>query len=311
MAGGRWPVAGTVAGMVRPAVVHRSIDVPGGTIRSRRICAPVAVDPPLLFLHGGPGGSCDGFAAYETLATTRDIVMFDQLGSRSSTWSGDPAQLWTLERFCREVDAVRTAWELDEVVLVGHSWGGWLGQEYLCRGAGGVVGAVLCDTTPSFPTFAASIERRVGQLSAASRAAISEVRDGGPLGSDAYRSAALEFYSRFVVAFVEDPRGTAAAVFDRQRGTEVFQAMQGADELHADGHLASWDRRGDLGSVRVPTLVVVGEHDHMDPACAGEIVDLLPDAEPCLVEGASHCPHLERPDVLLERVRRWLSARRI
>ncbi len=297
--------------MGEPEVQHRAIDVPGGTVRSRRICAPVAGGPPLLILHGGPGGSCDGFAAFEALATTRDVVMFDQLGSRSSTWSGDPAQLWTLERFCREIDAVRAAWALDEVVLVGHSWGGWLGQEYLCRGAGGVVGAVLCDTTASFPTFAGSIERRVGQLPETSRAAIAAVRSGASVRSAAYREAALEFYSRFVVAFVEDPRSTAATVLDRQRATEVFQTMQGADELHADGRLAEWDRRRDLGAVRVPTLVVVGELDHMDPACAGEIVDLLPDAELCVVERASHCPHLERPDVLLERVRRWLSERGI
>jgi proline-specific peptidase len=264
---------------------------------------------PVLFLHGGPGGSSDGFAVFEGLAADRDLVLFDQLGSRTSTWSrGDDRRLWTMDRFCREVDAVRGAWGLDEVVLYGHSWGGWLGLEYLARGADGVTAVVLADTTAAFTTFAASIERRVRELSPSSRAAIAAARRTGSLDTPEYRAAAIEFYSRFVVGFVDDPVTTADAVLDRQRSSAVFQHMQGADELHADGALATWDRRDSLGAIRVPALVVVGEHDHMDVGCATELRDGLAWAELLVVERASHCPHLERPDVVLDRVGSWLPA---
>lgn len=301
------PTSGTVRPMVLRQVERRAIPVPGGTIHSRRVRAAERPGTPVLFLHGGPGGSSDGFAVFEELASDRDVVLFDQLGSRSSSWSGPPEQLWTLDRFCREVDTVREAWDLDEVVLYGHSWGGWLSLEYLGRGAAGVTGVILADTTASFDSFAASIDRRVAQLSDPAQEAVAAVRAGASLDSAAYRAAALEFYSRFVVGYVDDPATTAEAVLDRQRASEVFQVMQGSDELHADGLLASWDRRRDLPSIAAPALVLSGEQDHMDPTCAAELRDGLREAELVVVRDASHCPHLERPGATVDAVRGWTT----
>ncbi len=288
--------------------IERQLRVPGGTVTAWHSAADSAVDEtPLLFLHGGPGGSCDGFAVFEQLANERPVVMWDQLGSRRSTWSGAPEELWTRDRFCAEVDAVRAAFDLDEVITFGHSWGGWLSMDYLSRQPDGVVAAVLSSTSASYSSFQASIDRRVADLPASMRAAVDRQRRGGSVDEPEYHHAALEFYRRFVVRNVPGD-AVAEQVLERQRSSEVFQWMQGADELHADGSLAPWSRVADLPTITAPVLVTVGRFDHLDEHCAAEIADGLTSAELVRFEDSSHCPHLEQPDEVVATVRQFINS---
>jgi len=65
----------------------------------------------------------------------------------------------------------------------------------------------------------------------------------------------------------------------------------------------------DLGGIRTPTLVAVGEHDKPDfRAISERLARELPNAELAVIEGAGHLPTMERPDETAALVRRFLSA---
>ena len=65
----------------------------------------------------------------------------------------------------------------------------------------------------------------------------------------------------------------------------------------------------DLGAVKTPTLVAVGEHDKPDfRAIAERLARELPDAELVVIPGAGHLPPLERPEETAALVRSFLSA---
>ena len=85
---------------------------------------------PLLLLHGGPGGRSCAFSVLSDLASNRRVIYYDQLGSGRSDRPND-LSLWRTDRFVEELDAVRTALDLRELHLLGHSWGGTLATEYL------------------------------------------------------------------------------------------------------------------------------------------------------------------------------------
>lgn len=91
-------------------------------------------NPVLLFVHGGPGGSTlpisSGWRPWEKHFT---VVQWDQRGAgRTYGAAGDAlAPTMTLERMTQDgielAEYLRTHLHKDKIVLVGHSWGSFLG----------------------------------------------------------------------------------------------------------------------------------------------------------------------------------------
>ena len=78
----------------------------------------------------------------------------------------------------------------------------------------------------------------------------------------------------------------------------VGLAGRARTEVWTDGltELMEMDLRYALPRVRVPAIVIVGQHDRVTPpATAVELVGALPDAKLVVVEHAGHMAMLERP----------------
>ena len=97
---------------------------------------------PLLALHGGPGFPHNAFGCMGRLGDERPVVFYDQLGCGKSDRPED-ASLWVVERFVEEITTVRDRLGLEEIVLLGHSWGAALAVEYLLRKPAGVAKLIL------------------------------------------------------------------------------------------------------------------------------------------------------------------------
>ncbi len=61
--------------------------------------------------------------------------------------------------------------------------------------------------------------------------------------------------------------------------------------------------RSDIGSVQVPVLVLVGEHDEATPPpMSKELAAGLSDARLVVLPGCAHVPPLQAPDLFLEAI---------
>lgn len=77
------------------------IPVEGGNIWYKIIGNPEKT--PIIFIHGGPGGTCcSGIPKYSLLAKEHLLVFYDQLGSGKSDRPTDTT-LWRVERFTNEL----------------------------------------------------------------------------------------------------------------------------------------------------------------------------------------------------------------
>jgi len=78
--------------------------------------------------------------------------------------------------------------------------------------------------------------------------------------------------------------------------------------LHAGLRLLQeQDRRGVLGNIAVPALVIQGERDRLVPMAAARfLAEHLPQARLAPVPGAGHAPFLSHPDAFLERLEDFL-----
>jgi proline-specific peptidase len=261
---------------------------------------------PLLILHGGPGA-----ASYyveplaERMAAHRPTIVFDQLGCGRSDKPDDPS-LWTLDRACEEVDQVRGALGLERCHLLGQSWGGWLSVEYMCRGPEGIAGLVLASTSASIPQFVAEARRLIEQLPEPARTTLNELGARGEYGRPEYLDAVQEFYRRHVCRLDPWPealRKTSEELADNQ----VYLTMNGPTEFDVIGSLRTWDRTADIGRIASPTLVTVGRHDELTPACSETLRDGIPDARMAVFEESAHCAHLEEPELYARTVEDFLT----
>ena len=68
------------------------------------------------------------------------------------------------------------------------------------------------------------------------------------------------------------------------------------------------DRRGELGSIRIPTLIAVGSDDILTPPeLAAEMAGLIAGAELRVIAHCGHLPPMERPDDVNDMLRYWLG----
>jgi pimeloyl-ACP methyl ester carboxylesterase len=135
-------------------------------------------NPVLLFVHGGPGASTvpisSGWRPWEKYFT---VVQWDQRGAgRTYGASGDViAPTMTLERMTQDgielAEHLRARLHKDKIILVGHSWGSFLGMHIVKQrpdlfqayvGTGQVVGR---------ETFEKSFEITIAHLQALAQAA--------------------------------------------------------------------------------------------------------------------------------------------
>jgi 3-oxoadipate enol-lactonase len=73
--------------------------------------------------------------------------------------------------------------------------------------------------------------------------------------------------------------------------------------------LAALDFRPDLGGVRVPALVLVGEQDEATPPpMSHELAAGLPDAQLKILPGCAHVPQLQAPKLFLDAIEGFLVA---
>jgi 3-oxoadipate enol-lactonase len=82
---------------------------------------------------------------------------------------------------------------------------------------------------------------------------------------------------------------------------EVLQA--------ACAQLAELDLRPELAKVKVPVLVLVGEHDEATPPpMSHELAALLPNAQLKILSGCAHVPQLQAPQAFLDAIKDFLPA---
>jgi proline iminopeptidase len=86
----------------------------------------------------------------------------------------------------------------------------------------------------------------------------------------------------------------------------IYVPMQGPSELGASGALAEWDRLDDLSRITVPTLVIGGAHDTMDPKHLQDMASRLPDGSYLHCPEGSHLSMYDDQETYMAGLVGWL-----
>ena len=226
----------------------------------------------VLLLHGGPAATHEYFEALDSYFPGAGVeyYYYDQLGSAYSDQPDIPS-LWEIPRFVDEVEQVRKALHLtkDNFYLLGHSWGGILAVEYALAHQENLKGLIISNMMMSIPEYN-EYARKVlePEMDQKKLAELKALEKAGKNTTDArFLELVLELHYvkhilRMPPAEWPDPVNRAFAHINQK----VYVPLQGPSELGASGKLEKWDRMADLGRITVPTLVIGGRYDTMDPA---------------------------------------------
>ncbi len=260
---------------------------------------------PLLILHGGPGASHTYLEPLERLAENRPVIFYDQLGCGNSERPTDTS-LWTIERFVEELQQVRNSLGLDQVHLLGQSWGSSLAVEYLLsQNPHGVKSLILSGPLLSTSRWTDDQQKYIEQLPEKTRKAILQCEQTGEYDSPEYQNAMMEFYRKHVCRLENWPEYLNRAF--SELNLAQYEYMWGPSEFTVRGSLKNYERVDQLSKIELPVLFTCGEYDEATPATTGYYQENLPGSRLHIFQDASHEHHLEKTEEYLQVVNDFLS----
>jgi len=280
--------------------------VPGGQIYWRKVGSGPGT--PLLLLHGGPGAAHNYLLSMAALGEGRPVIFYDQLGCGKADAPSDES-LYTIQRSVDELDAVRAALGLEQVILFGHSWGSALAIEYLCQGRGqGVEKLVLAGALASVPQCSAGMQRLLAAMPDGLAEKIHALEEQGKTGTPEYAALAQVFYDRHLLRVPPTP--DALATFESLAASIAYRVMNGPSEFNIIGVIKDWDRRADLAAITQDTLITTGEFDEITLDCHETIRNGIGGrARLVVMNNCSHLTMVEKPDDYNAIIREFLGAR--
>ncbi|MED4782527.1 proline iminopeptidase-family hydrolase [Brevibacillus choshinensis] len=281
------------------------IEVTGGKVWYNLVGEGNKEKTPLIVLHGGPGNTHDPLqSALHVLADERHVIFYDQLGSGNSDRPTDDS-LWKTERFVEELMDIRKALDLDEVHILGHSWGTMLAATYLInRKPAGVKSVIFSSPCLSAERWKQDADQFLAQLPEDVQQTIARHEEQGTTDSKEYQDAMKEYYSRHVCRIDPLP---AVMVESRPKGNkDIYMKMWGPSEFCPTGNLKTFDYTPKLHEINIPSLFVCGRYDEAAPESTQYYQSLVPDSEFHVFEKSSHVSYLEETEAYVEVVRAFL-----
>ena len=282
------------------------VPVPGGRAYVRINGDLAAPPPPLVMIHGGPGGTHGGFLPALPLAEDRAVILYDQLDCGMSDKPGDPAN-WVVPRFVAELEAIREALGIARWHVLGHSWGGTVALEYAARRPEGLESLVLQGPLISTPAWMADAATLRARLPQDVQATLDACEGPTPPGKAQCDAAVDAFYARFWR--LRPPSAWAVAyekAHDLKLAANLYNAMWGPNEFRATGSLRDYDGQPLLKRIAAPTLFLIGDSDEVTEETARRFADETPGARLRIIADAAHRAQSDQPQAYIAALGAWL-----
>jgi proline iminopeptidase len=272
---------------------------------------------PLLILHGGPGASHEYFLPYLTpLARRHQLIFIDERGSGRSQPLDDPSG-YTVENMVEDTEAVRQALNLGQVALLGHSYGGVIAQAYALKYQKNLSSLILASTFSSTKAINEVFARMKEKMLAEVREHINKMEAEGLYGhgKDYEKNRYTNEYmiaawgdGYFPYLYQKHPDANYDPVDNGKMSWELYREMWGSHgEFVIDGNLKSVEYTDRLSTIKVPTLILVGDHDESDPSMSWTMNQKIAGSKLVILPKSGHMTFVDQPTLFEKAVDDFLA----
>jgi len=198
---------------------------------------------------------------------------------RGAGESDKPADNYTLDLYVDDLNSIIEELQEKNIVLVGESMGASIAIKYVTKYPGKVSKLVLMSGTPkmiSTNDFPHGLSSEV---------------------LDRLLTLAQESYSRFVRYFIELIFPEPGTEYLKEWGFGMCQKTPEEIAMNSANNFMKEDLRPLLGKIDIPTLILHGENDVVDPLEGAKYMhEKIPGSEMYIFKGKGHCPSITAAD---------------
>jgi len=233
--------------------------------------------------------------------------------------SAAPADRNTVENMVEDVEMVRTSLNLGKINLLGHSYGGALAQAYALKYQRNLSHLILGSTWSSTITMNQVLLRMKQNMAPELRERIDRMEAAGLFGHGKEYEKNRYTAEYMIAAWGEgyfpylyqnrpdpnyDPIGQGTSAWD------LYREMWGEHgEFVIDGNLKSVEYTDRLASIKVPTLIVVGDHDECDPSLSQVMHGKIDGSKLLILPKAGHMTFVDQTALFIAGVDQFLHAK--
>jgi proline iminopeptidase len=263
---------------------------------------------PLVLLHGGPGSTHNYFETLDKLSLldNRQLIMYDQLGCGNSYVEGHP-ELWNLKTWLDELKEIRKHLNLNEMHILGQSWGGMLEIAYISdEKPEGIKSVILSSTLSESQLWGKEQHRRIKYLPQEDQDAIEAAEKSGNYDTKEYALANDHFMKRHC-NYIIDEHTPECLTRKKKFGNEAYNVAWGPNEFTPVGNLKDFNYTEKLKEWKVPSLIISGTSDLCSPLVAKTMYDKIPGARWELFEDSRHCVFADQNEKYINLLIEWLN----
>jgi proline iminopeptidase len=265
----------------------------------------VGKGPAIVVLHGGP----DFDQSYllpemDRLSDSYHLIYYDQRGRGKSANNVRPEDV-TLASDIADLEKVRQYFHLESVTLLGHSWGTVIALEYALKYPERVSHLILMNPGPASREDYVQLrkewlEKRADAM--AQRKAIAETaayKEGDPEAVTAY----YRIHFKPALTRPEDYEKLIARMRASFTKEGVLKARAVEDRLMQDTWASpEFDLIPKIKTLRIPILVLSGDHEFIPAASAEHIAQAIPNTRLVILKGCGHFTYMECPIPVHEQI---------
>ena len=148
---------------------------------------------------------------------------------------------------------MRSALELDEVHILGHSWGSMLAMDYMLTEPDGVASLIVASPALNVSRWTADARELLKALPDDKRSVIERHESAATTDAPEYQEAVMDNYRMYLSR--SDPWSLELLATFEYLNAELHGYMWGPSEFTATGTLSQYNREPDLPKLDLPMLL--------------------------------------------------------